>query len=488
MTTRTKTLEPRASVLIESMRDIGYSLSTAVADIIDNSLTAKAGRVDLFATTSGAPAIAILDNGEGMTGSRLLEAMRPGTKSPREERPKGDLGRFGLGLKTASFSQCRRLTVLTRRRGKVSCAVWDLDRVAATDEWAVEIPDDTSSVPWADRLKRDGTLVVWERLDRLGDSRGGTDFNRQLDELADHIELVFHRILSGEGGAKGVVMTLNERELRPFDPFHSGHSATQRGPEEVLRLDGERIVIRPFTLPHHKNVSETDWRRYEGPDGYLRSQGFYLYRNRRLIIHGTWFGLARQSELTKLSRVQIDVSNSLDSKWKIDVKKASAQLPLPVRDRLKRLIDRIGASSKRAYSARGARLVSDSRMPVWTRSRRDNAIVYGIDAGHPLLARFFDGLDPAKAKEFRRVIDLVADALPIDSLFADMGDQPQDIGTRRMDDGQFADAVRDAALALRRAGHARKIVEAMMGSSEPFASRWDEARGLLDALDWDEVA
>ena len=199
-------LPPRASTLVESLRDIGYSLQTALADVIDNSLTAGARKIELFAETHAeSPSIGILDDGVGMDQAELLEAMRPGGRSPLESRSERDLGRFGLGLKTASFSQCRRLTVLTSRNGVVSTAVWDLDTVAARDRWVVEVPDSTDGIPWSDRLDGDGTLVVWQKLDRLVGLNGQDDrqdFVRQLDEAASHIEFVFHRFLSGRRIAK----------------------------------------------------------------------------------------------------------------------------------------------------------------------------------------------------------------------------------------------------------------------------------------------
>ena len=195
--TRMKKIAPRASALIESMRDIGYTLRTAVADIIDNSIAAGARRIELLADTdSEDPLIGILDDGLGMSQEELLEAMRPGTRSPLEGRDAADLGRFGLGLKTASFSQCRRLTVATCRNGSLSAAVWDLDTVAARDEWLVEIPDVNAALPWLDRLTADGTLVVWQKLDRLTGWKANDDQKnlvRQLDDTASHLEFVFHR-------------------------------------------------------------------------------------------------------------------------------------------------------------------------------------------------------------------------------------------------------------------------------------------------------
>ena len=271
-------LPPRASVLVESLRDIGYSLQTALADVIDNSLTAGARKIELFAETHAeSPSIGILDDGTGMDRSELLEAMRPGSRNPLEDRSETDLGRFGLGLKTASFSQCRRLTVLTSRNGVVSTAIWDLDMVAARDRWVVELPDSTDGIPWSDRLDGDGTLVVWQKLDRLVGVQGQDDrqdFVRQLDETASHIEFVFHRFLSGRENRDGrVQISLNGRNLEPYDPFHSHHPATQHHPEETVLFDGKEILIRPVTLPHHDKVSQADWKRYAGPGGIREQPG-----------------------------------------------------------------------------------------------------------------------------------------------------------------------------------------------------------------------
>jgi hypothetical protein len=130
------------------------------------------------------------------------------------------------------------------------------------------------------------------------------------------------------------------------------------------------VKVQAYTLPHHKKDPE-GWERHAGKAGYLKNQGFYVYRGKRLIIHGTWFGLARQTELTKLARVRIDMPNEMDAEWKIDVKKASAQPPYHIRERLKRIIETLGASSRRVYTARGRRLTADSQLPVWQRIQDD---------------------------------------------------------------------------------------------------------------------
>ena len=481
---REEEVPPKASVLVESLRDIGYSLHTAVSDVIDNSLTAGARTIELLAEThSEVPAIGILDNGTGMTEAELLEAMRLGSRSPLEDRTTTDLGRFGLGLKTASFSQCRRLTVVTRKDGVTSCAVWDLETVAARDEWIVQLPDSVATIPWSEHLVTDGTLVVWEKLDRLVGPEGQADRQdlvRQLDETAEHVEFVFHRFLSGREGR--VEISLNGRQLRPFDPFHSHHPATQHHQEEIFALAGREIRIQPVTLPHHDKVSRDEWTRYGRPEGYVKNQGFYLYRNRRLILHGTWFGLARQLELTKLCRVRIDMPSSLDADWKIDVKKAWAQPPPAVRERLRRIIDRIGVPSKRTYTVRGSRLAADSRLPVWTRSQDKNAISYGLDTEHPLFSAFEGRLDPETADEFRKLVGLIVSTLPVDALYADVSASAESVVPTALAPEDFREIVEATWRALRERGLSGTEAETRMRSADPFRSRWEEAASVLQAL------
>nr|WP_216821296.1 ATP-binding protein [Marinobacterium profundum] len=491
MSSRREKIAPRASVLIESMRDIGYSLQTAVADVIDNSITAGARSICLLANThSIEPAFAVLDNGSGMTEIELIEAMRPGSKSPLSGRSLNDLGRFGLGLKTASFSQCRRLTVLTRKNGQTSCAIWDLDVVAKTDEWYVDLVSDYNDIPWSDELKETGTLVIWQKIDRLVDPKCPNDrqnFIRELDEAASHVELVYHRFLAGEAGLKKISMSLNGRKLNSVDPFNSKNPATIFGPEDVFRLGNQEIKIQPVTLPHHKKVTAEEWNRYAGSEGYIKNQGFYLYRGKRLIIYGTWFNLARQTELTKLARVRIDMPNSMDFDWKIDVKKASAQPPAPVRERLRRIIDVIGAGSKRTYTERGKRLISANRLPVWNRIQDKNKVFYGLNAEHPAFTCFSSGLSVEKKREFGKLLELVGSTIPIDTIFADISSNPEAIDNRGMDEESFLEVTRMTYLTLKSGEVEDEDIALIMSSAEPFKSMWKKTAKIIDSIKKDCV-
>ena len=475
---------PKPSSLVESMRDIGYSLSTALADLIDNSITAQAKTIQVFADLSGSdPKLGIMDDGMGMTEDELLDAMRLGSRSPLEERARSDLGRFGLGLKTASFSQCRVVTVVTRAQGVTASARWDLNHIAVSERWAVQIPDDPMSVSWADQLGDTGTLVVWEELGSISEdgttSRPADDLVRQLDEAISHIELVFHRFLSGEPGRRRVSIQLNNRPLQPFDPFHSSHPATIAGPLEVIGVAGGEVTVQAFTLPHHAKVTPAEWDRYAGSEGYLRNQGFYVYRERRLIIHGTWFELARQTELTKLARVRIDIPNSLDGVWKIDVRKASAQLPPTVRRRLQNIIDPLGAASKRVYTTRGRTLTEKNRIPVWSRVQNKNEIVYRVNDDHPIVLALLSKLPAEIRGDLRRAVEVIGATLPIDALLADIGGGMDSLVGSATSDEALRYAVFTTFNHLIGAGRSREDVLTIMSVAEPFRSNWDRTMKIL---------
>ena len=474
-------LPPRAGALIESLRDMGYSLHTALADVIDNAITANAGEIRILAATHvDRPAIGILDNGLGMTNGELMEAMRPGTRNPLETRHQTDLGRFGLGMKTASFSQCRRLTVLTRRRGITSSARWDLDTVAETDRWLVEIPRDAADVRWSNHLNGDGTLVLWEKLDRLVGPAGNRDLVRQLGEAADHLAFVFHRFLCGR---RRVALSMNGRPLKPFDPYHTNHPATQHHQIEEMSLGGDPITIRPVTLPHHAKVSAADWRRYAGRAGYVASQGFYLYRARRLIVHGTWFRLAPKQELTKLARVQIDIPNTMDAAWKIDVKKASAQPPPAVRARLAKIVETMVTGSRRTHQKRGPARASRNRVPVWNRVQNKERISYEIAHSHPALAQLRDGMPRPFRTPFDRVLRLVSAALPVDALHHDISARPESVRQKSLPTPDLSNLVSTVYGALRARGQSPADVRKWMRSAEPFREQWVATEKLLDEME-----
>lgn len=479
---------PRASALIESLRDIGYTLSTALADIIDNSITAGASSVRIFADTlSDNPSIAIIDNGSGMSQTDLIEALRLGSRNPREARAATDLGRFGLGLKSASFSQCRRLTVLSRRDGSLACARWDLDDVAETDRWEISLFKDDSNIPHAELLGSDGTLVLWEKLDRVDGGyrqdaqKRAQHINSALAKAEGHLRIVFHRFMERSGKGK-LSISINDRLLDPIDPFATKHPATQADPEETLTLAQGDVRIRSFTIPHHKLLQRDEWDVLGGPEGHLRTQGFYIYRGDRLIIRGSWLGLARQTELTKLCRIRLDIPNTMDADWKIDVKKASAQLPPVVRERLKKIVERFVQTSKRTYRKRGQKLTDETRVPMWHRVLKDGSIIYQPNTDHPALVEFEKNLPEDLLQEFRNCISLVGAGLPIDSLHADLLGQAEAVKSTAAEVSALEQALHSMVPHLLEQGISEAGVRSMLKTTDMFRNEWERVEPVLTRI------
>jgi hypothetical protein len=481
---KTADATPHAASLIQSLRDIGYSCETALADIIDNSITAGARRIEILTELSGSnPAIGILDSGTGMSADELIEAMRPGSRNPLDDRAADDLGRFGLGLKSASFSQCRRLTVLTRRDGISTGATWDLGVVARTNRWEIELHDDLEGQPWADRLTDHGTLVIWRDLDRLGggidssDAGRITHINRVIAQAERHLRLVFHRFMSDD--RPPLELYLNGRRLEPVDPF--GRSFAGHQADRVDRLDMAHgsVEFQCFTLPHHKSVSRAEWEDLGGPEGHLRSQGFYVYRGRRLIIAGSWLGLARQTELTKLCRIRVDIPNTMDSDWKIDVKKASAQLPPKVRERMRHLVERLALTSKRTYQRRGQKLVDHEYMPLWHRIQRDGAIIYRPDPSHPVLADFSAKLPSEMQNEFATIIGVLGSTMPVASLHADFAGSAEEVHADDADEPVLRQLAQAMVRVLRDQGRSVEQILDALHPVELFRTNWDTASVVI---------
>ncbi|RGW11168.1 ATP-binding protein [Bifidobacterium pseudolongum] len=473
-------LNPEPGILIESLRDIGYSFNSALADIIDNSITAHARKITIYALPEeGSFKVAILDDGVGLNRLDLLQAMRLGSSSPRNERETGDLGRFGLGMKTASFSQCRRLTVVSRQQGDTAAFTWDLDTVVKDNSWSITERFDFDHIFALDQLSSSGTLVLWENVDRITghDGSDSVDYERLVSDAQEHLSLVFHRFLSGEKDTPKINVYVNGRHLEPIDPFNIANNATQASPEEVV-CPG--VTLRSFTLPHASAYEDKrEYELYGLPGGYLRNQGVYLYRAKRLIVFGTWFGLAKKTALTQLTRVKIDIGTDQDESWKIDVKKVSAQLPEIVRKRVKSLIQTIGAPSRKVYRRRGARLTNPEAYPLWNRTKNgEKAVIYSINGDHPLLKNFREGLDTSSQEQFDSLLALIGSMLPIDTLFYDMSANAEPVSAAALNEEDFSRNTRDFFTTLKQFKEDQEILD-IMRTIEPYQSRWDETLSVL---------
>ena len=426
---REESLPPFAPAMLDSMRAIGYSFEAALADIVDNSIAAGATRVDIQFRTDRIPYVAVIDDGEGMTTDGLREAMRHGGAGPHQSRSERDLGRFGLGLKTASLSQCRRLTVISRRGGWTAAARWDLDLIAERKDWVLALldPEDLAELPHVAELEAtaSGTVVLWQGFDRATAGEAFPDKALELlvDRARHHLALAFHRFLSGDEGGPRLAITINNQALPVVDPFLSGRRSTKLLPPETLDVGGATVTFRPFILPHISKMTHDDLELAGGEEGLRRYQGFYVYRGRRLITHGTWFRLLRQGELTKLARVLVDIPNSLDHLWALDVKKSTAYPPEVVRGGLQRTIERIAGESRNVYTFRGSRINKKDVKHIWRRVDLRGGFNYEINREHPVVIEIATRLADGHASGLEPLLRAVEMALPVDSIYADMASE-----------------------------------------------------------------
>ncbi|MBQ5970303.1 MAG: ATP-binding protein [Clostridia bacterium] len=422
---KTINLPPYAPTLMESTRAIGYSIEAAIADIIDNSIAAKASQIDIDFFPIGESFISILDNGCGMTQEELISAMQYGSKNPLEDRSADDLGRYGLGLKTASLSQCRILTVISKTDGHIIGAQWNLNHVQSAESWSLILIDsnEANQYPGIQKLKKysNGTLVIWQDLDKfaVGENDMAEAFSRKMGLIRDHLSLVFHRYLSGEPGLKKLDIKMNDEKVEPQDPFLTKKS-TQLMDEETIVVRGQKVKVTPFILPHTSKLTQKELKALGGKDGLRKNQGFYVYRNKRLLVWGSWFRLMRQGDLSKLARVQVDIPNSLDDLWTLDIKKSTATPPEDVRKNLAVIVERISEGSKRTWTYRGKKETSDSIVHVWNRMvSRDGGVYYEINADHPMIDAVL-AEHPEMRPQVEALLKQISLSLPLNSLYIDL--------------------------------------------------------------------
>lgn len=423
---KTISIPPYAPTLIESTRAIGYTLESAIADIVDNSISASASCEEIFFFPIGDSYIAILDNGDGMNAVELENAMRYGSQDPKDKRAATDLGRFGLGLKTASLSQCRTLTVASKKDGNIEVRRWDIDHVIKTMDWSLlmlETEEEISEIPCIDKLREceSGTLIVWQNLDRLkvGEVNFDRSMGRKMDDVRAHLSLVFHRYLSGETGLNKLQIKINGTPISAVDPFLTRRN-TQVMADEALFIEGSKVVVRPYILPHISNLSANEIDELGGKDGLRKRQGFYVYRNKRLLVWGTWFRMMRQGELSKLARIQVDIPNDLDSLWTLDIKKSTAIPPEIVKINLEAIVGRMAERSKKTWVFRGKKETNDSIVHIWQRFKgTQGGFFYTINHDHPLVAMCLDA-PPQIKRNVEALITAIEKGIPFNQLYLDL--------------------------------------------------------------------
>lgn len=349
-------LPPNAGRMIESLRDAGYDFETAVADIVDNSISAGATLVNIAATCSernGNMRVIIADNGKGMSLEEVCNAMTYGSD---ERSEKHSLGKFGLGLKTASTSQCRKLSLISRNGGDVKPVklVLDIDHAAQTNRWEyLEIEPKPDDCRYLDNvaLGHSGTVVKWKKCDRILPRKystpGGTAqqnaFAAKLDSLRFHLGIVYQRFLDfDDDRASNVRIVLNGEDIKPWDPFCKKMPETEQIVQRRIDIHDDEVgadlslEVGAYVVPSRDELSSKQ-ERIVFPEGQSpdKLQGIYIYRENRLIHWGDWCKLARSEFHQRLCRIELSFDSELDDCFHVDFKKSKITIDSSVAEWLK---------------------------------------------------------------------------------------------------------------------------------------------------------
>jgi hypothetical protein len=487
---RGKENPPHPFALVEGLRNIGYTPPTALADLVDNSITAGARNVAIQVSPPRSAAIggyvAVEDDGNGMSAAKLEEAMRWGGDGPGQVRRPDDLGRFGLGMKTASISMGRKLTVASRAEagGPLAVLRWDLDHVATAGWRMLEGPDPEAESLLAQSAlatskKSTGTVVIVTHLDRLA-TRSSLIANTEKNEtvltrkISRHLGMVFHRFIN-----LGVTIRLGASTIAGWDPFEGGALKDT----EIL---GDKIEVASYVLPHHSKVTTAQNERMAGPLGWGAHQGFLVYRAKRLIVPGGWLRLFPSEDNCRLARIRIDLPNALDDGWSLNVMKSSVVPPSWQLADLQRIAEATRRHAMAVFNFRGDRqapMAGAHDDPVgqafWNQVPTPDSIRFRINRAHPVVQTLKQSVkDSAVAEDFLRAFERL---LPLEAILQD----PKRTTNGAVDEPSseeiegMAVFARKAIKTMRGHGHSAAEAERIVLTAEPFLYHAEQIRQHL---------
>lgn len=465
---------PDASAMLETFRAVGYDLNSAIADIIDNSITASAHNIRVSYHWDGAgTSVSIVDDGNGMNNADLIQAMKPGSKNPADLRAPDDLGRFGMGLKTASFSQCRKFCVISKTNGgDLAYWAWDIDYVLQSRAWKLVryCPDQEL----LDRMgsSKHGTAVYWWNLDRAGVGAANQEkalekFMGLMEDVKQHLAMVFHRFI-----AKGINIYLNDRKISQWDPFLASVSGTQ--PKSEMSLGNGKILLKGFILPHRSKLTGDEYNLAKGPKGsWTDQQGFYIYRNERLLVGGSWLGLFKNEHHFDLCRIRIDLPNNTDEEWQIDIKKSIARPPLSYREQIMSYARDVRNSAEHLYRHRGKiirrNLPEQDFQPMWEEVHKHNKRFYKINRKHPIVKELL-GDNESERQNIRRLLTYIEETVPVPVItMSENRKEDEHGGPTDGDSKKFIHAdLKRMFTALSEKGHSIQEIKTIIARIEPY--------------------
>lgn len=427
---REETCVPNPEYLIKSIAEQGYSLETSIADLIDNSISADAGRIEVLINTQQTPFVLfIADDGGGMTAEELKRNMQFPSSSMETGRDPIDLGRFGLGLKTASFAQTRCFTVITRKKNTISwhARTWDVEHLKASGRWEILINDTSEIDALLSQYQQlttgflnayndytPNTIVVWQGLYKFDNGLAGQDkselLQKQLTQVTrEYLQLIFHRFLSRTGNTLHI--RLNNEQLQPFDPFPD--AARNISVQQKLLL-GNNLRLEGFVLPNRsiqESKGESLWTLSH--KSLIDMEGIYIYRADRLIVFGGWIGLIKSAPRLQLARLKVEIGNGVDHLFHLNVAKSSIIIPFSEQFAFCRYVTELKIEAEKEFYNYDTRPtpVGSRQKNIFRKIPVKNGMALEIDQEFPLLQQFAASLDNDQQKRLRIILRMITTAV-----------------------------------------------------------------------------
>jgi hypothetical protein len=430
-TVRSEDASPNPEFLIKSIAEQGYSLETSLADLMDNSISAKANKIEVLIDFDSEPFnLFLADNGEGMTESELIKNMQFPSNSPEESRLDRDLGRFGLGMKTASFSQSRKFTVLSKKKGdkKYHGRTWDVDFLRENG-WKIIINPDEEVANIMHRYNRlsevllnkfgdyeANTIVVWEGLykfeEYLNEENRKVSLKKEVTEVtSDYLALVFHRFM--ERNINPLEIRINNTRVKPINPFPENEKDFRQIEPKQSAFRSDVIKIEGFVLPS-RAIAETKkgltkWTtRYRG---LMDMEGLYIYRADRIILFGGWNGIVKKAPRLQLARLRVEVGNSVDHLLHLNVAKSQIVVPHELRNAFQEYIEELKVEAEREYYNRGIRKFSGKKShnntQLFDRSYSNKGSVLEVNKDFPLVKTLEDTLSKKQKSQLNLLLRMI---------------------------------------------------------------------------------
>lgn len=422
---------PNPEYLIKSIAEQGYSLETSLADLMDNSISAKADKIEVLIDTDSEPfKLFLADNGQGMTEKELSNNMQFPSNSPEDSRSNSDLGRFGLGMKTASFSQTRKFTVLSKKKGenKYHGRTWDVDFLKANG-WKIIINSDEEVARLMyqynqlskEFLKRfndyePNTIVIWEGLYKfenyLEEGNRKDALKREITEItSDYLALVFHRFM--EKSINPLKIRINNTIVSPFNPFPEEEKDFRQIEPKQSAFRSDVIKIEGFVLPSRaiteSKKSLTKWTtKYRG---LMDMEGLYIYRADRIILFGGWNGIVKKAPRLQLARLRVEVGNSVDHLLHLNVAKSQIVVPHELRNAFEDYIGELKIEAEREYYNRGIRKFSGTKtqnhVQLFVRSYSNKGSILEVNYNFPLVKNLQESLNKKQKSQLNLLLRMI---------------------------------------------------------------------------------